>query len=1424
MKADNASTNAEKEHDLQKLRTMLSEARLSGKHDDALDQIANSFKQQLRMRDGTVKDEEVHQYLTKLMYNLTVKGSLDQNGSAGGGVPPDVTGSPVSDGSDSSNQENLPSTSSTPGSKASTGARSSARKTPSRLTQKQTRPWSGSLNRTKESPARSFSQTKSPSGRQPQRAKSPLRRGGELFRRGSSNEMKEDSEDGTTGVPDPADAAANESAFHTDSGFTNRSATNFSRGRTVNTSMPDRSSVRTNTATAFNVSFNNGSDDGVGSATNAFGGIEIKTPRDATIGTTLPQSNGTVWTPSPRQFSTPKDTQQEKQTQPPASALKTAEHKMRRKTATPSVSATGGSGPTAATTDPTEAPAATLNYPTTAQSGSSMPTNTTSFDPAAFQTSFNADTGGGFNLGLGSKPGGKAKGPRQRRDRKKVAATRAAARQQANQTQTAPGVGVGIGIGLSSSGSFGMSSTGTQPTTPTSFFPQGGGPSATTGIGGPRIDPQGFTFPTNFPAGDGQTGTTTTTFDAGFHPGANTTAAANNMGTTPRATKPNPSSPFFSPMSVASMAGPTPSPADHPPQQQSQSQPQQQNDFTFNIGASGNDTKSQAKKTPGRAGVSAAARRRRHRAETKVRRNLNNHDQQQPPSSPAVGARTGAGTGIPADPSGAIPYSFSGGNQDNTESVDYTGRNARVSSLRDDARESYRRGDYGASVSIYSTAITTHGDNTQQSEYDDVRAVLLANRAAALLMIGAHEAAAVDCMMATTCVSDTTHGAQPLSSEGGPVLKAKLFTRMARALLKLGNLDEAAAAFQNAVATAERALEIHQAHLGPTDSNIKYLTQSLTDATMGTTDVSRCRENIDMVKHLGLSRIVDVGAASRRDCLRALSGVNMALSMASGSRDLHDMKIALLAALRRWRELLLHAERVAADTVKYDGVFVGDLADRSPNPGIPPAMVLSPTLFESCQTPAELAAVKLSSRAVGEAVARMTSDTVAFYIRGLRLEERYHNAHTAISELEKAVQHWSQTDVDVQTRYSWLSGEKDRLERTTSLKDKGDSLFREANYDGAAQKYSDCMTIDAEGPHMSNADSGENAGGRLHAVLFCNRAAAYMAIVKYREAINDCSAALNIHNRYMKALLRRSRCYVRMNRLDEGIAEYERYIQLVLEARRNTKDGDAAKSSIVVDTPCVFDGPKEVSDKDLESVRGELDEVKKNKAAAERNARAEETQRQNRNKWYSQTFGDSATGSSHSSSAQDDAYGRREHWYSEQSSSSRRWDSFNGRGPNRTGSYRQQYQNETQRQSSRRQNNGSGTGGGASSSNAGRSWESADYGSGRANSNRTNSNGYGYGGSNAGGRSGSNGRSSASANVNSSAAGDHYSVLGVARTATDAQIKKAYHKMALKYHPDKNKEAGADEIFRNVKTAYDVLSDTDKRREYDSQLRWSRYY
>src|SRR5687767_5283845 len=62
---------------------------------------------------------------------------------------------------------------------------------------------------------------------------------------------------------------------------------------------------------------------------------------------------------------------------------------------------------------------------------------------------------------------------------------------------------------------------------------------------------------------------------------------------------------------------------------------------------------------------------------------------------------------------------------------------------------------------------------------------------------------------------------------------------------------------------------------------------------------------------------------------------------------------------------------------------------------------------------------------------------------------------------------------------------------------------------------------------------------------------------------------------------------------------------------------------------------------------------------------------------------------------------------------------------------------------------------------------------------------------------------------------DYYKTLGVDRKASQEDIKKAYRKLARQYHPDTNNDAGAEERFKQISEAYDVLGDPEKRKKYD---------
>ena len=62
---------------------------------------------------------------------------------------------------------------------------------------------------------------------------------------------------------------------------------------------------------------------------------------------------------------------------------------------------------------------------------------------------------------------------------------------------------------------------------------------------------------------------------------------------------------------------------------------------------------------------------------------------------------------------------------------------------------------------------------------------------------------------------------------------------------------------------------------------------------------------------------------------------------------------------------------------------------------------------------------------------------------------------------------------------------------------------------------------------------------------------------------------------------------------------------------------------------------------------------------------------------------------------------------------------------------------------------------------------------------------------------------------------NYYDILNVPRNADEKELKRAYRSLTKKYHPDINKEEGAEEKFKDINEAYSVLSDAQKRAQYD---------
>lgn len=710
------------------------------------------------------------------------------------------------------------------------------------------------------------------------------------------------------------------------------------------------------------------------------------------------------------------------------------------------------------------------------------------------------------------------------------------------------------------------------------------------------------------------------------------------------------------------------------------------------------------------------------------------------------------------------------------------------------------------------------GKNYEKSLHEFTNALLLApdgwpekpklycNRAAALIMLHRYEDAVKDCEKAI---------------QGDPHL-LKAYTRCGRAYLHMGVLDRAYVCFDEVRSRAEQRLV---AKFGPDAPPIppvvmttpggssssssrregayqqraeayekKGLDEAIQEAKEGRAEVSMVEQALQAAElH---SKKVEWGEALER--------VDAALRFAHRAKNAMRLKLLALCKLKRWEGGVRFCE-------KYYAPSKAELFPTSPSTtsstGISSSSP-SPFLHPNPHAPIHV-------------IVRMGSLEQRSYIRCLRYTDREDDAVAALKTLLARHGH-----------VMWVEKEIVRIKSIRNAKEAGDAAFRKQNFDLALGHYAEALKLDPEWDMMN-------------AVLHCNRGAAHMALRLFEQAKDDCTHALRRKPDYWKAFLRRARAWREMKRWEESVADYTTYLKHALP-KGTAGEGEEGKEGGGAGGPTGATGSAADVRSEMEGVQREMKLEKLEKERREFAKKRQQQQRQRQQSSFGWRGGRGGGGPYRGwGRGRGSIFGEGESDKEDEDDD----DDDDDEEEDGAGIFQdffEFYRKHNNRESERGARGGASFASnsdrrtpGAAPPGAGRSSSSSSSRSGFEGSYRRGFNFSGAGpGSSSGNSSGPGARSSksstsgwsrsrssssvppsGSSSSSSSAVVTHYSVLGIARASSSGEVKKAFHRLALKFHPDKNKEAGAEEMFKKVSEAYNVLSDHSARRLYDAELR-----
>lgn len=346
---------------------------------------------------------------------------------------------------------------------------------------------------------------------------------------------------------------------------------------------------------------------------------------------------------------------------------------------------------------------------------------------------------------------------------------------------------------------------------------------------------------------------------------------------------------------------------------------------------------------------------------------------------------------------------------------------------------------------------------------------VLGNRAAVLMMLDRYVEVIEDCEEALTISPGSLN----------------LLDRKGRAQIRLGLLAEADSTFQ----------ELLELSLDAEDNSIT--------------------EKFKKMAHLGSEQIIEarllvgklgawVSKQSKANDQQFLSQAEQLISLCPQFRSAHAFKVHVLCKLHRWDEAKMHAEHVSLDVHPTIQKLFAHPSSSLPVP------VISELQWSITEKPCGGNGIEADRAAIAGGMLCMGSQMAKAYFLSLKnLDVSKNHSNEAMDLLRRVLASlaWvTGSSLD----WSWVSAASDQLRACIDLKSSGDEKFRAGNYIDAVAAYTDALKKDHEAL-------------RWNAVLFANRAAAYINMHRYHDAVNDCNQALTKDSGYIKALLRRAR-------------------------------------------------------------------------------------------------------------------------------------------------------------------------------------------------------------------------------------------------------------------------------------------------------------